>query len=154
MRLCGTGKDKLNNIYLQTYLTLEIFTTKDNTISWLFSTHGPLCSCKNRPRKYYRQRYVLSLEVPLYRVSDSANDDTSLLLPKWETVKLDVLDMWCPDDCFCFGENGDISSGPVKISHKKDGHQRRLHRFHVSSASPLTRPLDPLLDISCFWKLS
>ena len=23
-------------------------------------------------------------------------------------------------------------SGPVKISHKKDGHQRQPHRFHVS----------------------
>ena len=35
---------------------------------------------------------------------------------------------------------------PVKISYKKDGHQRRLHRFHVSQPHPtLTRPLDPLL---------
>ena len=34
--------------------------------------------------------------------------------------------------------------GPVKISHKKDGRQRHLHRFHVSRL-PLTRPLDPLL---------
>ena len=34
--------------------------------------------------------------------------------------------------------------GPVKIGHKKDGCQRRLHRFHVSWP-PLTRPLDPLL---------
>ena len=34
--------------------------------------------------------------------------------------------------------------GPVKIGHKKDGRQRRLHRFHVSRP-PLTRPLDPLL---------
>ena len=46
----------------------------------------------------------------------------------------------------------DISSGsrgppgPVKIGHKKDGRQRQLHRFHVSRP-PLTRPLDPLLDI-------
>ena len=36
---------------------------------------------------------------------------------------------------------------PVKIGHKKDGHQRRPHRFHVSRPS-LTRPLDPLLFIS------
>ena len=35
--------------------------------------------------------------------------------------------------------------GPVKIGHKKDGRQRRLHRFHVSRPPPLTRPLDPLL---------
>ena len=34
--------------------------------------------------------------------------------------------------------------GPVKIGHKKDGHQRWPHRFHVSRP-PLTRPLDPLL---------
>ena len=34
--------------------------------------------------------------------------------------------------------------GPVKIGHKKDGRQRRPHRFHVSQL-PLTRPLDPLL---------
>ena len=26
--------------------------------------------------------------------------------------------------------------GPVKTSHKKDGHQRRLHRFHVSWPPP------------------
>ena len=32
----------------------------------------------------------------------------------------------------------------VKISHKKDGHQRRPHRFHVSRP-PLTWPLDPVL---------
>ena len=35
--------------------------------------------------------------------------------------------------------------GPVKINHKKDGRQRRPHRFHVSCPPPLTRPLDPLL---------
>ena len=35
--------------------------------------------------------------------------------------------------------------GPVKIGHKKDGRQRQPHRFHVSRAPPLTRPLDPLL---------
>ena len=36
--------------------------------------------------------------------------------------------------------------GPVKISHKKDGHQRRLHRFHVSRhpPPPPTLPLDAL----------
>ena len=27
-------------------------------------------------------------------------------------------------------------SSPVQISHKKDGRQRRPHRFHVSSAPP------------------
>ena len=26
--------------------------------------------------------------------------------------------------------------GPVKIGHKKDGHQRRPHRFHVSRPPP------------------
>ena len=35
---------------------------------------------------------------------------------------------------------------PVKISHKKDGHWRRPHRFHVSQP-PLTQPLDPLLAL-------
>ena len=34
--------------------------------------------------------------------------------------------------------------GPVKTSHKKDGRQRRPHRFHVSWPPP-TRPLDPML---------
>ena len=35
--------------------------------------------------------------------------------------------------------------GPVKIGHKKDGHRRRPHRFHVSR--PIhTQPLDPLLQ--------
>ena len=29
------------------------------------------------------------------------------------------------------------SPGPVKISHKKDGCQRRPHRFHVSRPHPL-----------------
>ena len=33
--------------------------------------------------------------------------------------------------------------GPVKVSYKKDGHQRWLHRLNVSH--PITRPLDPLL---------
>ena len=28
-------------------------------------------------------------------------------------------------------------AGPVKISHKKDGHQRQPHRFHVSRPPPL-----------------
>ena len=36
------------------------------------------------------------------------------------------------------------SPGPVKISHKKDGHQRRPHRFHVPRP-PFTRPPDRLL---------
>ena len=27
--------------------------------------------------------------------------------------------------------------GPVKISHKKDGHQRQPHRFHASRPPPL-----------------
>ena len=30
-----------------------------------------------------------------------------------------------------------MAPGPVKISHKKDGHQRWLHRFHVSRPPPL-----------------
>ena len=30
------------------------------------------------------------------------------------------------------GPRGPCPPGPVKISHKKDGHRRRLHRFHVS----------------------
>ena len=38
--------------------------------------------------------------------------------------------------------------GPAKIGHKKDGHQRRPHRFHVSRPPPLTRPLDPLLGMA------
>ena len=33
---------------------------------------------------------------------------------------------------------------PVEISHKKDSHQRRPHRFHVSCPLP-TQPLDPML---------
>ena len=37
--------------------------------------------------------------------------------------------------------------GPVKIGHKKDGRQRRPHRFHVSRP-PLTRLLDPLLYLN------
>ena len=41
------------------------------------------------------------------------------------------------------------SPGPVKITHKKDGHQRRLHRFHVSAPPTPIRPLDPLLMGSC-----
>ena len=44
------------------------------------------------------------------------------------------------------GRGGHIPDpGPVKISHKKDGHQRRPHRIHVSRP-PLTRPLDPILN--------
>ena len=35
------------------------------------------------------------------------------------------------------GLGGHGPPGPVKISHKKDGHQRQLHRFHVSQP-PLT----------------
>ena len=27
--------------------------------------------------------------------------------------------------------------GPVKVSHKKDGHRRQPHRFHVSHPPPL-----------------
>ena len=38
--------------------------------------------------------------------------------------------------------------GPVKIGHKKDGCQRRPHRFHVSWP-PLTQLLDPLLSQEC-----
>ena len=49
------------------------------------------------------------------------------------------------------GARGPCPPGPVKIGHKKDGRQRRPHRFHVSRPPPLTRPLDPLLtyDIIC-----
>ena len=36
--------------------------------------------------------------------------------------------------------------GPLKISHKKDGHQRWSYRFHVSRP-PLTQRLDPLLEL-------
>ena len=35
---------------------------------------------------------------------------------------------------------------PVEISHKKDGRQRRPHRFHVSCPLP-TQPLDPMLIV-------
>ena len=36
------------------------------------------------------------------------------------------------------GQGGhDPPPGPVKISHKKDGRQRRPHRFHVSYPPPL-----------------
>ena len=42
------------------------------------------------------------------------------------------------------GPEGAMPPRPVKNSHKKDGCQRRPHRFHVSHP-PLTRPLDPLL---------
>ena len=34
---------------------------------------------------------------------------------------------------------------PVQTSHKKDGLQRRPHRFHVSCPLPPTRPLVPML---------
>ena len=37
----------------------------------------------------------------------------------------------------------------MKISHKKDGHRRQPHRFHVYRP-PLTRPLDPLLRVVQF----
>ena len=35
------------------------------------------------------------------------------------------------------GRGGHGPPGPVKIGHKKDGHQRRPHRFHVSQPPPL-----------------
>ena len=44
--------------------------------------------------------------------------------------------------------------GPVKIGHKKDGHQRRPHRFHVSRPPPYpvagsaTELLSPHKEIS------
>ena len=44
-------------------------------------------------------------------------------------------------------KGGQGGHGPLcllNISHKKDGYQRRPHRFHISW-SPLTRPVDPLL---------
>ena len=44
------------------------------------------------------------------------------------------------------GSRGHGPPGPVKISHKKDGLQRWLHRFHVSW------PLDPLLSHLCTCK--
>ena len=43
---------------------------------------------------------------------------------------------------------GGHAPGPMKISHKKNGRQRRTHRFHVSRP-PLTRPLDLLLSPDC-----
>ena len=46
------------------------------------------------------------------------------------------------------GEGAMTPAGSVKISHKKDGRQRRPHRFRVSRP-PLTRPLDPLLSAEC-----
>ena len=42
------------------------------------------------------------------------------------------------------GQGGHGPPGPVKIGHKKDGHQRQPHRFHVSQP-PFTPPLDLLL---------
>ena len=42
--------------------------------------------------------------------------------------------------------------GPVKISHKKDGHRMWLQIFHVSWPPP-TRPLDPLLVSGNFRQL-
>ena len=42
---------------------------------------------------------------------------------------------------YLIGNMGPCPPRPVKISHKNDGCQRRLHRFHVSRP-PLTRPLD------------
>ena len=40
-----------------------------------------------------------------------------------------------------------LPPSPVQTSHKKDCHQRRPHRFHVSCPLP-TRPLDPMLCLS------
>ena len=34
------------------------------------------------------------------------------------------------------GRRGHGAPSPVKSSHKKDGHQRRLHRIHVSRPTP------------------
>ena len=34
------------------------------------------------------------------------------------------------------GRGGHGPPGPVKIGHKKDGRQRRPHRFHVSRSPP------------------
>ena len=34
------------------------------------------------------------------------------------------------------GRGGHGPPGPVKIGHKKDGHRRRPHRFHVSRPPP------------------
>ena len=63
-----------------------------------------------------------------------------------------ILSAWMhsPSDFFPVVDLGGVegamppSPSPVQISHKKDGRQRRPHRFHVSSPPP-TRPLDPIL---------
>ena len=47
------------------------------------------------------------------------------------------------------GGKGAIPPGPAKISYKKDGRQRQLHRFPVSW--PPTRLLDPLLQFKISW---
>ena len=48
------------------------------------------------------------------------------------------------------GARGPWSPGPEKISHKKDGHQRRPHRFHVSRP-----PLYPAAGSAsvCFFRI-
>ena len=43
------------------------------------------------------------------------------------------------------GQGDHAPPQPCKKSNKKDGHQIRPHRFHVSRPPP-TRPLEPLLE--------
>ena len=45
------------------------------------------------------------------------------------------------------GAEGAMAPRPVKISHKKDAHQIRPHRFQKFLGPLPTRPLDPLLKI-------
>ena len=51
---------------------------------------------------------------------------TSPYPPAIPSIILAMVDKWIQ------GGEGAMPPGPVKISHKKDGHQRRLHRFRVS----------------------
>ena len=55
----------------------------------------------------------------------------------WCTLSNDVYDKPVPPVADPGGAEGAMAPpGPVKIGHKKDGHRRRPHRFHVSWPPP------------------
>ena len=61
------------------------------------------------------------------------------ILCRYVMAHYTVVDPW--------GRRGAMAHpGPVKISHKKEGRQRWLHRFHVSRPPPLNQPLDLPLE--------
>ena len=72
-------------------------------------------------------------QLPFYSINSQSTKYVRVLFDHHDHCRHSILII---SSKWSGGRRGPWPPGPVKISHKKDGHKRRAHRFHVSH--PLT----------------